>query len=189
MTTLAIVGGLVGFIFATAFIAIGLKKFSRGVDGPLSLSNVQVILWTGVISGTYIAMAILKQGFLGDINSNLLGLIGISAGSTVGATTIRALQQPTIPTHDPKAKVPRTKGLLAQEKAPEELSVAKLQMFAWTIIALIIYVVIVASNLANNQPQLPDIGSGLLVLMGISHSAYLGNKIPDNPAKVPDKPA
>lgn len=178
MTTLAIVGGLVGFIFAIAFIAIGLKRFAYGVDKTLSLSNVQVILWTGVITGTYVAMAILKQGFLGDINSNLLGLMGISAGSTVAATTIRTLQQPT-PT--PVTKLPRTRGLLAQEKA-DELSISKLQMFTWTIVTLTIYVVVVASNLANNRPQLPDIGSGLLVLMGISHSAYLGNKIPDKPA-------
>lgn len=118
MNILAMIGGLVGFIFAIAFIAIGLKRFAQGVDHTLSLSNVQVILWTGVITGTYIAMSILKQGFLADINSNLLGLMGISAGSAVGATTIRTLQQPKIPMRatDVSYTPPRTRGLLAQGK-------------------------------------------------------------------------
>jgi len=184
MTILAIIGGLVGFIFAIAFIAIGLKRFAHGVDSTLSLSNVQVILWTGVITGTYIAMAILKQGFLGEINSNLLGLMGISAGSAVAATTIRTLQQPKIPIRASTKSYtpPRTRGLLAQEKKTDELSIAKLQMFMWTIVTLTIYMIVFASYLANNRPELPDIGSGLLVLMGISHSAYLGNKVADKPA-------
>jgi len=181
MTILAIVGGFVGFIFAIAFITIGLKRFARGVDGNLSLSNVQVILWTGVIAGTYIAMAILKQGFLADINSNLLELMGISAGSIVAATSIRTVQQPKIPARASNVPPPRTGGLLAQEKKPDELSIAKLQMFMWTIVTLTIYVIVVASYLANNRPELPDIGSGLLVLMGISHSAYIGNKVADKP--------
>lgn len=183
MTILAIVGGFVGFIFAIAFITIGLKRFAQGVDGTLSLSNVQVILWTGVIAGTYIAMAILKQGFLADINSNLLGLMGISAGSTVAATSIRTVQQPKIPARASNVSYtpPRTRGLLAQEKKPDELSIAKLQMFTWTIVTLTIYVIVVASYLANNRPELPDIGLGLLVLMGISHSAYIGNKVTDKP--------
>jgi len=174
---LAIVGGLVGFVFAIAFLAVGLWKFAKGVDGTVSLSNVQVIVWTGVILGTYIAMAILKEGFLGDINSNLLGLMGVSAGSTVGATAIRTIQQPKV---SKRSNVSLTQGLVGQEKS-DDYSIAKLQMLTWTIVALIIYVIVVANNLANNKPELPDIGSGLLILMGISHSAYLGNKVADKP--------
>jgi hypothetical protein len=181
MTNLAIVGGFIGLIFSIAFITIGLMRFAKGVDHTVSLSNVQVILWTGVIAGTYIAMAILKQGFLGDINSNLLGLMGISAGSSVAAISIRTVQQPTIPASASNVSA-KTRGLLAQEKKPTELSIAKLQMLTWTIVTLTIFVIVVASYLANNRPELPDIGSGLLVLMGISHSAYIGNKVADKPA-------
>lgn len=185
MAVLAMVGGLFGFIFAIVFIAVGLKRFA-GVGKELSLSNVQVILWTGVIAGTYVAMAVLRQGFLPDINTNLLGLMGVSGGSLVGATVIRTLQQPPAlgskQPSPPRQPTPaRTRGLLAQEKKPEELSIAKLQMFTWTIVTLVIYVIVAAGNLLNNQPELPDIGSGLLVLMGISHGAYLGNKITDKP--------
>jgi len=178
---LAIVGGVVGFCFAIVFIAITLWYFAWGADKNISLTNVQIILWTGVIAGTYVAMAILNKGFLGDINSNLLELMGISAGSTVTATAIRTVQQPKIIKRKADEPAPRTKGLLTSEKEPDELSIAKFQMLLWTIVTLLIFAIVAANNLANNKPELPDIGSGLLVLMGISHSAYLGNKVADKP--------
>jgi hypothetical protein len=173
------IAGFLGFMSAFIFIVVGLAKFLKGTDQTHSLSNLQIILWTGVILGSYLSMAVLKGGFLGDINTNLLALMGISAGSSIGAKAIKTVQQPVPPKKKPQKL--KTKGLLSQEKAPGELSIAKLQMFAWTLVSLIIYVAIVAVNLSTNNPVLPDIGSGLLVLMGISHASYIGNKIADSP--------
>lgn len=173
-----VIAGFLGFMCAFIFIAIGLARFAKGLDGTYSLTNVQVILWSGVILGSYLSMVVLKEGFLGDINANLLGLMGISGGSYVVAKTIRTMQEP-VPKERP---MPRTRGLFSQERAPDKLSVVKLQMTAWTLVSLMIYVVVVAINFSSNKPELPDIGSGLLTLMGISHGVYVGDKLRDKPA-------
>lgn len=176
-----VIGGFLGFMCAFIFIAIGLARFAKGIDETYSLANVQVILWSGMIMGSYLSLAVLKEGFLGDINANLLGLMGISGGSYVAAKTIRSMQE-TVPKELAKGRpMPRTRGLFSQERAPDKLSVAKLQMTAWTLVSLMIYVVLVAINLSGNKPELPDVGSGLLTLMGISHGVYIGDKSRDKP--------
>ena len=59
----------------------------------------------------------------------------------------------------------------------------RLQVFFWTIVALLIFILVVADNLQKGVTTLPDPGSGLVALMGISHGAYLGNKFSDDPNK------
>jgi len=179
------IAALAGFITALVFIILGIAWFSKGSDETWSLSNVQLILWSGVILGSYLSLAILKGGFLADLSPNLLALLGVSSGSFVAAKGIRTVQeQKRVGVAKPASRAaekPTTMGLLSAESNSAELSVAKLQMFAWTIVSLTIFIVIVALNIMNNKPELPDIGSGLLVLMGVSHSAYIGNKIADKP--------
>lgn len=207
---------LVLFILvAAAFIISALLKFAKGIDGLLSVSNVQVILWTGVILAGYLSLAILKGGFLDNIPTNLVLLMGISVGSTVAATGIRAIQEPKlqrrwskvktapenttdpdsgtetwqIETIDGQKFVPKgdvkivTSGLLSSEKVQTELSVAKMQMIAWTLVSLGIFTWLTLSNIMNNNLVLPDVETGLLTLMGISHAGYNGNKIADKPPK------
>ncbi|MDV3244290.1 MAG: hypothetical protein LYZ66_03830 [Nitrososphaerales archaeon] len=132
--------------------------------------------------GSYVGLAALKGGFLGDVSSNLLALLGISAGSYVTAASTRAVQGKGNAT-DPKAH--KTGGLLSSESMPDQLSIPKLQVFFWTLVTLLIYVLVVANNLQTGVAVLPDPGSGLVALMGISHGAYLGNKFSDDPKKAP----
>jgi hypothetical protein len=180
-----VIGGLAGLVF----LAIGLAKFSIGVDKTLSLTNVQIILWSGVILGSYLSLALLKGGFLTEISPNLMAVMGISAGSLVAAKSIRTVQEDQLKRKADATKTPYksdrsnettvTKGLLSEEKVPENLSVAKLQMFAWTLAVIAIFAIIVVGNVLSNKIELPDIGVDLLALMGISHGAYIGNKIAD----------
>jgi di/tricarboxylate transporter len=173
-------------LVAVIFIAVGLWKFGRGIDGLYSVSNIQVILWTGVVLGGYLAVVVLKGGFLDDIPTNLLYLMGVSVGSTVSSTGIRAIQQPKLPDAARLKEINKdlvTSGLFSSEKKPSELSVAKMQMMAWTAISLGIFILILLGNILDNNPTLPDVGTGLLTLMGVSHAGYNGNKIADKPPK------
>jgi hypothetical protein len=171
-------------VVAAIFIAVGLWKFGKGIDGLFSVSNIQVILWTGVVLGGYLAIAILKGGFLDEIPTNLLYLMGVSVGSTVTATGIRAIQQPKLPNAATLSQINQnlvTSGLFSSEKEPSKLSVAKMQMMAWTAVSLSIFILILFGNILDNNPTLPDVGAGLLTLMGVSHAGYNGNKIADKP--------
>jgi len=212
LTAWAAVSGLLGFLVALIFIVVGLWKYRVGIDHNTSLANVQVILWSGVIIGSYLSMSLLNKGFLPQLNPNLIALMGISGGSLVTAAGIKAISEQKYETKgmpvnryevwkqdddklyyvgDPAkraagAKVSQSRatgyeGMLNSEKNPDQLSIAKLQMFVWTLVAIAIFSSIVAWNLLNNTPGLPDVGQELVALMGVSHGAYLGNKVADKP--------
>jgi len=83
----------IGLTFAVVFIWVGLEKYVHGIDGTVSLSNVQLVLWSGTILGSYVGLAMLKGDFLRDIPPNLLGLIGVRAGSYVTGVGIRTVQE------------------------------------------------------------------------------------------------
>lgn len=58
------------------------------------------------------------------------------------------------------------------------LDLAKIQMFFFTVLLVLSYGVAIGSSLkgAEIPPALPDVGDGMLALLGISHTGYLVNK-------------
>jgi hypothetical protein len=170
------VASLIGFISAVVIITIGIIKFGKGLDKNWSVSNVQLILWTGVILGSYFALALAKGEPLDNLPYNTLILIGIASGTTPFAALIRHGQQPQL-----AAPPDSPAGFLASEKNPEQTSVAKMQMFAWNIIAMILFIIGVSSNMSNCILELPDLGQLLTYIVGISNGIYLANKTADKP--------
>jgi hypothetical protein len=185
-----------GLIAGIIFLSVGYSKFAESSnDEPRSLSwaNVQLITWTGVLLGSYVALALLKGGFLDSIPDNLLLLMGISVGTQSGSKLTRVLQEeakkktpPAQAASAASAKLQRpspagVRGLMAKESRPEELSVAKLQNLAWTVVAVFVYLIAVWAALNSKATSLPNVGSGLPALMGISASGYIANKIGDSP--------
>ena len=176
---------LMAIVAAGVFFVIAGAIFAKGVDGSYSLSNVQLILWTGTVLGSYIGLAMIKGNFLSDIPANLLALMGVSSGSFVTAVAIRDSQQKRTPLKEvrnvrQKLAPASLKDLLTSEEDPNNYSLAKLQMLSWTIVSLAIFVYVVFQNMSSRTPTLPDVGPTLLTLMGISHGAYLVNKNSDN---------
>ena len=57
------------------------------------------------------------------------------------------------------------------------ISLHRFQMFVWTIVLGLIFVVSVYHGL-----EMPEFSAGLLGLMGISSGTYLGFKVPENAA-------
>ncbi len=196
MATLSVfLAALFGFIVGLVFLGVAYSKFAESSkrDKNLSWANVQLITWTGVVLGSYVALALLKGGFPSSIPDNLLLLMGVTVGTQSGAKLTRVLQEELNKKKPSPAAGPASKpaspatsstgimGLMAKESHPDELSVAKLQHLAWTVVGVFVYLIAVWAALNSGATSLPDVGSGLPVLMGISASGYIANKIGDSP--------
>ncbi len=56
------------------------------------------------------------------------------------------------------------------------LDLPRTQMFVWTIVSLCYFAIKLIQSSIHGTPSLPDIPAGLVVLMGVSHGAYIGTK-------------
>jgi hypothetical protein len=67
---------------------------------------------------------------------------------------------------------------------------SKVQMIAWTFIAIVTYLIAVGSKIhQRDYSSLPDIDSALMVLIGLGHGAYLGKKLVTQNTTAPIAPA
>ena len=124
--------------------------------------------------GSYVAIAAIKGGFLETLPENTLVLMGLSGGTLSFASIIRHIQEPQVMRRD-KAQAFRS------EKNPDSTSIAKVQMFSWTLVIITIYVLNAASNIAKGIPSLPNVDQTILGLMGIADGVYIANKVNDKP--------
>ena len=101
LASAAIAAGAVLIIAAIVGLAQGGGLFGVLVDqrGKYSLSRLQALLWTALIIGAYFGIALPKQEFI-SLPGGVLGLMGISLGSTVLSSAIKANQTLTGQTAD-----------------------------------------------------------------------------------------
>lgn len=66
--------------------------------------------------------------------------------------------------------------LVRDDESPMKLSLMKVQMFGWTIVALIFYVTIFLKNLGAAMDALPVVDATVVTLTGLSQSGYLAGK-------------
>jgi len=152
-------------------------------NGYPTLSKFQFLLWTLVLAFTFFSIHIImiietsfptQQAYsIQSIPENLLALMGISVAVPVISTIQSARTKIT-------KKSDKSFGSMFLN-SEGRLDLAKLQMFLWTIIGILIYLYIVVDELVTvstvNELFLPDISPTLLILMGLSHGAYLGSKL------------
>src|SRR5207244_7084580 len=111
-----------------------------------------------------------------EIPENLLGILGFSVGTSLGAKAITTSYVNEGVTRKPPksnasgAGVSRpARDLLADDSGIPEL--AKIQMFLFTLVAVIFFLILVGDRLDSgdkNKMVLPDVDQSLLILMGIS---------------------
>ena len=161
--------------------------------GRYSLTHFQITLWTIVILSSVLGVLI-SHGFDTkdfQIPYQLLGLMGISAGSGVLATgvkgskdapgsTAKVARAETI-TQDDGTTTTTNPARFAQiwleeegDQADKVVSITKYQNFIFTLVILAFYVTTAWKSCA--LPTLPD---NLIWLIGISHAGYVGGKVPD----------
>lgn len=137
-----------------------------------SLGRIQMAFWFFLVTSAFLFIW-LATGDMAAIPNSALALIGISAGTGLGAVAIGT----ATPTQSSVASCSINCGLLNDiiTDPSGQPSFHRLQMLIWTLVLGIIFIVGVATSLS-----MPDFPNELLALMGISSGAYLGFKFPEN---------
>lgn len=148
-------------------------------DNRYSLSRLQFYLWFAVIAISYAAVCA-ASGTLSDVPANLYVLMGINAASAVASTAI-ALKNEAL-TKRQAAEAPHWFRDIFLD-SQNTLDLPRTQMFMWTLVILVGYLVALVSHFKRGQLTLPVLPEGLLVLMGISQGAYLGSKAVEDTGK------
>jgi hypothetical protein len=143
-----------------------------GAMPPYSLSRFQMAFWFFLVIAGYVFMWLIT-GELDTISESILALIGIGAGTALGAALIDAPPTNTgMPAPPPAPSAGFINDMLSDGNGG--VSFHRFQMFAWTLILGVIFVTEVYQELA-----MPEFSATLLGLMGISSGTYLGFKFPE----------
>jgi len=161
-----------------------LKEIILNSKGWPTLSKFQFLLWTFVIAFSYLAIQIILitgtdysgEYLLNNIPENLLALMGISVAVPIVNANITEKTKKI----ENKDEDDRSFGTMFYN--PEgKLDLARLQMFLWTIIGIAIFLYILFDQITTlssvEELFIPDVSPTLLILMGLSQTAYLGSKI------------
>ncbi len=190
----------VAFILLSIFAAVAGWLIGRGpmgifIDarGRYSLTHFQAVMWTLVILSS-LGGALLASGFNPaslQIPPEVLGLIGVSAGSGVLATAVKSAKDAPGST----ARVARVGATFTKrggstfqpqahfaqiwleeegDLADQVIDITKFQNFLFTLVVLIFYVTIAWKS--GGIPTLPE---NVVWLAGISHAGYVGAKVPN----------
>jgi hypothetical protein len=179
--------------------------------GRFSLNRLQLVVWSivvisliaGVFFGRLMDGVDEPLGF--TIPDRVLGLLGISVGTSVTVGAVKATKKAKAEAEKPEeAALPAGKAasrlatydathrppffwqvfmLEEGDLADDVVDVTKFQSFGITIVLVVAYVamaihMIVDAKLAGNVTSLPDITGSFLVLLGISYGGYVGGKLP-----------
>jgi hypothetical protein len=155
----------------------------EGADGRPSTSKFQFWLWTIVIIPTFCGLYAIRLVAHGPAVDgywprNLLIVMGMSVATTAAAKGITVgyiASDRLVKTSVPSGSKWTLTTIMQDDQGFPDLS--KVQMLAWTLIAVVIYIAAVVQKFGAHNWQLPDIDNSLMVLMGLGHGAYLGKKL------------
>ncbi len=139
-------------------------------DGPYSLGRCQMAWWFFLILIAYVVIWLIS-GDRDTITSSLLGLMGISAATGLGAVMIESTSA-----GGPPAAAATSHGFLRDILGDSQGNIVlhRFQIAVWTIVLGIIFSVSVVTELT-----MPEFNANLLTAMGISAGTYLGFKFPE----------
>jgi hypothetical protein len=151
-----------------------------GADGYLSISLMQITLWTAVVvwSITYV---FLRTSSLVLLTTEIMGLLGF-AGATAVTARIIAARRHSFKKHDVTKKIVTTKVAPADKQEPTtwaELVRGRGGTFDLVKFQLLVFTLLIAAYTLYeiaNEGAFPEIGTEFLLLMGVSNGVYLTNK-------------
>lgn len=192
-------GASLGFVVAVGWVVAWMAdephplRLVYGADARPSTSKLQFFAWTWVMILCFVAIVI-ARALVGDarpieaIPPNLMIAMGMSAltvtaakGLTVSQLASGTLTKTVAQAGTPGSGTTGLKGLVADDDGTTNLG--KIQMLAWTAVALLVFLfrsVVVSGQIARQTSvadPLPDIDPVLMVLMGLSHGTYMGQKL------------
>lgn len=147
----------------------GMLRDASDRTATYSLGRIQLTFWTYLVLGSFMFIGMITGDYLNSMNENVLALMGISAGTALGASIIDGSTVNAAP-----RQVYRSSGSWWRDILSDgiDLSIHRFQMVAWTIVLGVVFLHQVYSRLS--MPELPAV---LLGLMGLSAGTYLGLKI------------
>lgn len=194
----AALGAVVSFALFQAFL-LGKARKVRGrpvrmfdlivtsQDNSYSLSRLQIYIWTVVVLAAMAAVWGARGKLPETLESihNLCILMGLNVATAVSSTAIyyqkeRNGQAPT----KRSDKEPDFWSDIFFE-APGSLDLPRTQMFAWTVVSVLIFGVQVARSVAGDEPRIEDLSPLLVAFMGISNGAYVGTAAAKKPSEKP----
>lgn len=162
-------------------------RLAEGLDGRTSTSKAQFALWTAVVVACYAAVFVANWR-TGHVDAtprmpdNLLAVLAISTATTAGSKMLYFVGDAGKHAKSESGAHSRG-GLVTDDTGFPDL--AKVQLVAWTLLAVGIFCVRVVHELRAtlghpaHVAALPDVDTALLTLMGISHAGYVGKKAID----------
>lgn len=153
-----------------------LANVSKGdsYDPPFSLARTQMAWWFFIIMGSFLFIFAITGDFTQIINEPALVLIGVSASTAISSAFINEGKKPSLSRET--STIPSSSGWLKDILTTKDgISFYRFQIFVWTLILGIIFLLEVVKHL-----QFPEFDSSLLTLQGISAGTYLGFKFPEN---------
>ena len=162
------------------------KKWKlTNTNAPFSLTKVQFGIWTVIIASAYIYLSLCKGDLnLDSINKTALVLMGIFAGTAVASTMI---DKNEISDSRPRLQNKPSQGFFIDILSDDNgISLHRFQNFAWTIIAIIVYLYKLSEAVSGSA--LPELSDTLLALTGISSATYLALKTKENNPPVQQQP-
>jgi len=161
-----------------------LRELAVGQDIRLSISKLQLLLWTLVVVFSYVSIYAFRLRYgdtaaLAEIPPNLFLVLGFSVTGGLGSKGITQYLVKNSFLKKDKATEPKASDLFRDDGGYP--AIYKMQLFFWTLIAILIYLISLEKTLSVAEldlpPTLPEIDTALMVLMGISQGAYLGKKV------------
>jgi len=192
-------------------LGVNIAKRPAGIlidsRGRISLSQLQLVLWTHLLISALGAAAYAFATANIDVPEQLWALMGISMGSTAGAVIVNG----TKANQDPAASVTQNvafamrRGVLAMNAEPKQarwsdlfmgeelvnqnyVDLSKVQMFFFTLAVLAAYAGAVwnLTAIAGSAVAFPPLSTSMVTLLGISHAGYLTIKAaPKTPTSNP----
>jgi len=166
----------IGFVVVVLLLTLLVKSqngfnFFQSPDGAVSVSKVQVWIWTMTLIFSYVYL-FLWHGPPKEFPNSLWELMGISALSSGTARYLVAVTGKTgQPAPEVQQKIAKQRWLVSMLSDDGEPSMMRLQMFGWTLVTVFLFLMYLSKNSA-----LWDVPNTLVILMGISHVGYLGDK-------------
>ena len=193
-TWLIIVGLFLAFLFVVGHGITGrLQGLLIDERNKMSLSRLQLVLWTLVILSGLLTLALSNIGRSSPtplaivVPTQIWLLMGISTTSLVGSPLLKSnkMAQGKIKVREDLHDAEVADLFRGDETSNcNVLDLAKVQMFFFTLVLVLAYAVLLGSLFAHTTSPiggLPDIDPSMTTLLGISHAGYLANKAIPHP--------
>jgi len=175
-------GVAIVFLIVVLIITVTVGKkdgvnFFQSPDGAVSVSKVQVWMWTMAIIFAYVYLSLWVgppgTPGKGEFPNSLWELMGISALSTGTARYIAVTSGKADQSIKPEVaeKIKKQNWVVSMLSDDGQPSMMRLQLFGWTLVTIFLFMIVL-----YRDQKLWDVPQTLVILMGISHAGYLGDK-------------